>query len=225
MGRRRRARRGREIARSRRSPSPGGSSPRKRRCSKVRDRSDKLEPARGHPEIFEAIRKANARKFRGFEAWEKAIESVRNAVELPFDEGIVKEREMFMALLQTTQSKAQRHVFFAERQAAKVAGIRADEPTRADRERRRDRRRHHGRRHRHEFPQRRHPRHDRRDLEGGARSRRLGHAPQLRGDRQEGPPDDGGGRGADGQARADARLRRPRQGRPRHRSGLREHGH
>jgi 3-hydroxyacyl-CoA dehydrogenase len=97
---------------------------------KVRDRFDKLEPARGHPEIFEAIRKANARKFRGFEAWEKAIESARNAVELKFDEGIVKEREMFMALLQTTQSKAQRHVFFAERQAAKVADIPADEPTR-----------------------------------------------------------------------------------------------
>jgi 3-hydroxyacyl-CoA dehydrogenase len=97
---------------------------------KVRDRFDKLEPARGHPEIFEAIRKANARKFRGFEAWEKAIQSVKNAVELKFDEGIVKEREMFMALLQTTQSKAQRHVFFAERQAAKVADIPADEPTR-----------------------------------------------------------------------------------------------
>ncbi len=97
---------------------------------KVRDRSDKLEPARGHPEIFEAIRKANARKFRGFEAWEKAIESVRNAVELKFDEGIVKEREMFMALLQTTQSKAQRHVFFAERQTAKAADIPADEPIR-----------------------------------------------------------------------------------------------
>ena len=37
---------------------------------KVRDRSDKIEPARGHPEIFEAVRKANARKYRGFEAWE-----------------------------------------------------------------------------------------------------------------------------------------------------------
>src|SRR5271165_323815 len=85
---------------------------------KVRDRSEKLAPARGHPEIFEDIRKANARKFRGFEAWEKAIESVRSAVDLPFDQGVVKEREMFMALLQTTQSKAQRHVFFAERQAA-----------------------------------------------------------------------------------------------------------
>ena len=97
---------------------------------KARDRSEKLEPARDKPEIFEAIRKANARKFRGFEAWEKAIESVRNAVDLPFDDGVAKERAMFMALLQTTQSKAQRYVFFAERQAAKVADIEADTPTR-----------------------------------------------------------------------------------------------
>src|SRR5208337_1503736 len=97
---------------------------------KVRDRSEKLEPARGHPEIFEAIRRANARKFRGFEAWEKAIESVKNAVDLPFDEGVAKERDMFMALLATTQSKAQRHVFFAERQAAKIADVGPDEPTR-----------------------------------------------------------------------------------------------
>ncbi len=96
---------------------------------KVRDRSDKLEPARGHPDIFEAIRKANARKFRGFEAWEKAIELVRNAVNLPFDEGVAKEREMFVALLATTQSKAQRHVFFAERQTAKIADIGPDVPT------------------------------------------------------------------------------------------------
>jgi len=96
---------------------------------KVRDRSDRLAPARGHPEIFEAIRKANARKFRGFEAWEKAIESVRNAVDLPFDEGIAKERQMFMALLQTTQSRAQRHVFFAERQAAKIADVGPDVAT------------------------------------------------------------------------------------------------
>jgi len=97
---------------------------------KVRDRSEKLAPARGKPEIFEAIRRAHARKFRGFEAWEKAIDSVKNAVDLPFDEGIAKERAMFMGLLQTTQSKAQRYVFFAERQAAKVAGIEAGEPTR-----------------------------------------------------------------------------------------------
>src|SRR5208282_652297 len=85
---------------------------------KVRDRSEKLEPARGHPEIFEAIRRA------------KAIESVKNAVDLQFDEGMAKERQMFMALLATTQSKAQRYVFFAERQAAKIADVGPDTPTR-----------------------------------------------------------------------------------------------
>jgi 3-hydroxyacyl-CoA dehydrogenase len=96
---------------------------------KVRDRFDKVEPARGHPEIFEAVRKANARRFRGFVAWEKAIESVKNAVDLPFDEGMAKEHALFAALVVTTQSKAQRYVFFAERQAAKVADIPADTPT------------------------------------------------------------------------------------------------
>ncbi len=97
---------------------------------KVRDRSDKLEPARGKPEIFEAVAKANARKFRGFEAWKGAIESVKNAVDLPFDEGMAKERAIFGELVASTQSKAQRYVFFAERQAAKVADIPADTPTR-----------------------------------------------------------------------------------------------
>jgi 3-hydroxyacyl-CoA dehydrogenase len=97
---------------------------------KVRDRSDKIEPARGKPEIFETVRKANARKFRGFEAWEKAIESVKNAVDLPFDDGMARERAIFGELVRSTQSKAQRYVFFAERQAAKVADIPADTPTR-----------------------------------------------------------------------------------------------
>jgi 3-hydroxyacyl-CoA dehydrogenase len=97
---------------------------------KVRDLSAKIDAARGRPEIFEAVRKANARKFRGFEAWEKAIESVKNAVDLPFEEGIARERDMFLALLATPQSKAQRYVFFAERRAAKIPDIAAGEPTR-----------------------------------------------------------------------------------------------
>jgi 3-hydroxyacyl-CoA dehydrogenase len=96
---------------------------------KVRDRDEKLAEARGKPEIFDAIRKANAKRFRGFEAWEKAILSVKNAVDLPFDEGMRREREMFMALLGSTQSRAQRHVFFAERAAAKIADIGPDVAT------------------------------------------------------------------------------------------------
>ena len=96
---------------------------------RVRDLDDKIAPARGKPEIFEAIRKANARKFRGFEAWEKAIEAVRDAVELPFDEGMARERAAFLGLLTTTQSKAQRYVFFAERQVWKIADVPDDTPT------------------------------------------------------------------------------------------------
>ncbi len=96
---------------------------------KVRDTDEKIAAARGKPEIFEAIRKANARKFRGFEAWEKAIEAVRNAVGLPFDEGALRERAMFLDLLKTTQSQAQRHVFFAERQVWKIADVPDDTPT------------------------------------------------------------------------------------------------
>ncbi len=97
---------------------------------KVRDLSAKIDSARGHPEIFEAVRKANARKFRGFEAWEKAIAAVKNAVDLPFDDGVAREREMFLALLASPQSKAQRYVFFAERQTSKIPDIPASEPTR-----------------------------------------------------------------------------------------------
>ncbi|MFZ2106990.1 MAG: 3-hydroxyacyl-CoA dehydrogenase NAD-binding domain-containing protein [Roseiarcus sp.] len=96
---------------------------------RVRDLDDKIAPARGKPEIFEAIRKANARKFRGFEAWEKAIDAVRDAVEEPFDEGMARERASFLQLLSTTQSKAQRYVFFAERQVWKIADVPDDTPT------------------------------------------------------------------------------------------------
>ena len=96
---------------------------------KVRDLDDKIAPARGKPEIFEAIRKAHARKFRGFEAWERAIASVRDAVELPFAQGLTNERKSFMELLGSTQSKAQRHVFFAERQVWKIADVPDDTPT------------------------------------------------------------------------------------------------
>jgi 3-hydroxyacyl-CoA dehydrogenase len=95
---------------------------------RVRDLEDKILPARGAPEIFERARKANARKFRGFEAWEKAIDAVHDAVELPFDEGMKRERESFLHLLTTNQSKAQRYVFFAERQVWKIADVPDDTP-------------------------------------------------------------------------------------------------
>ena len=101
----------------------------KRPLKKVRDLNDKVEAARGKPEIFEKIRKDNARKFRGFLAPEYNIQCIEAAVNLPFDEGIKVEQKLFRELMTGTQSAAQRHVFFAERQVWKIPDVPADTPT------------------------------------------------------------------------------------------------
>ena len=48
---------------------------------------------------------------------------------LPFDEGMAVERELFMELLNGPQSAAQRYVFFAERQVWKIPDVPDDTPT------------------------------------------------------------------------------------------------
>jgi 3-hydroxyacyl-CoA dehydrogenase len=101
----------------------------KRPLKKIRDLNEKMEAARGKPEIFEKIRKENARKFRGFLAPEYNIQCIEAAVNLPFDEGIKVEQKLFRELVTGTQSAAQRHVFFAERQVWKIPDVPADTPT------------------------------------------------------------------------------------------------
>ena len=95
---------------------------------KVRDNNSKVEAARGKPEIFEAFRKANARKFRGFLAPEYNIRCIEAAVNLPFDEGLAVERKLFGELVTGSQSAAQRYSFFAERQAQKIPDVPDDTP-------------------------------------------------------------------------------------------------
>ena len=96
---------------------------------KVRDLSERLDEARGRPDLFDAFRTANAKRFRGFLAPEYNIRCIEAALSLPFEEGLDYERSLFNALMADSQSAAQRHVFFAERQAAKVDDIPADTPT------------------------------------------------------------------------------------------------
>jgi 3-hydroxyacyl-CoA dehydrogenase len=89
----------------------------------VRDRDDKLAAARVDMAGFEAAVKEATKKTRGLEAPLACAQSVRNAIQLPFDEALRQERELFVHLMQGVQSRAQRHLFFAEREAAKVPGI------------------------------------------------------------------------------------------------------
>ncbi|MDI1363682.1 MAG: 3-hydroxyacyl-CoA dehydrogenase NAD-binding domain-containing protein [bacterium] len=100
----------------------------KRPLAKVRDLNAKVEAARGKPEIFADFRKANAKKFRGFMAPENNIKCIEAAVNLPFEEGLKAERKLFMELMTGSQSAAQRYVFFAERQAAKIPDVPDDTP-------------------------------------------------------------------------------------------------
>jgi len=100
----------------------------RRPLRKVRDQNGKVEAARGRPEIFAQFRKANARKFRGFEAPEKIIQCIEAAVNLPFEEGMKVERDRFMELVTGSQSAAQRYYFFASRQAWNIPGLPKDTP-------------------------------------------------------------------------------------------------
>jgi 3-hydroxyacyl-CoA dehydrogenase len=93
---------------------------------KSSERDEKLKEARANPAIFDEFRKANARKFRGFEAPEANIKAVEAAVAKPYVEGVIDERNLFMGLMAGTQSRAQQYFFFAERKAAKIENIPED---------------------------------------------------------------------------------------------------
>ena len=93
---------------------------------RTRDRDDRLAQALEQPELFDDYRAKIARRARGFEAPVACIECVEVAVTKPFAEGIAFERETFLRCRSSEQSKAQRHAFFAERQARKVRGVGPD---------------------------------------------------------------------------------------------------
>jgi 3-hydroxyacyl-CoA dehydrogenase len=88
---------------------------------KASERQDKID---GTDEaVFDEFRKANARKFRGFDAPESNIRAIEAAVAKPYAEGVLEERRLFMELMSGTQARAQQYFFFAERKAAKIDDI------------------------------------------------------------------------------------------------------
>ncbi|TPN32754.1 3-hydroxyacyl-CoA dehydrogenase [Mesorhizobium sp. B2-3-3] len=86
----------------------------------VRDRDDLLRET--DLATFDTEAANLAGKARGLEAPIACAEAVRNAVTLSFDEALAAERALFVKLVASDQSRAQRHLFFAEREAAKLPG-------------------------------------------------------------------------------------------------------
>ncbi|MEQ7873289.1 3-hydroxyacyl-CoA dehydrogenase NAD-binding domain-containing protein [Sphingomonas sp. ASV193] len=89
--------------------------------------SEKQDKVSGvDPSVFADFRKANARKFRGFDAPEANIQCIEAATAKPYAEGVQVERAKFMELMSGLQARAQQYFFFAERKAAKIDGIPED---------------------------------------------------------------------------------------------------
>ncbi len=95
----------------------------KRPLKRLRDQDEKLASARANPQVLsEAITPA-VRRARGTKAPMACLEAVKNALSMPFDQALKRERELFVELLMGEESRAQRHLFFAEREAAKVPDL------------------------------------------------------------------------------------------------------
>jgi 3-hydroxyacyl-CoA dehydrogenase len=90
-----------------------------------------IDPASVEPGFFDAARKKLAARARGAIAPDKIVSCIEAAVKLPMDEGLARERELFTELVTSPESAAMRHIFFAERQAAKIKDLPADTPLRA----------------------------------------------------------------------------------------------
>ena len=94
--------------------------------AKTSEREDRLEEARQQPTLFDDYRKSIARQARGYEAPYVCIDCIEASVTRTFEEGLAFERDAFQKLRASDQSKALRHVFFAERQASRVRGVGPD---------------------------------------------------------------------------------------------------
>ncbi|MGQ0701196.1 MAG: 3-hydroxyacyl-CoA dehydrogenase NAD-binding domain-containing protein [Panacagrimonas sp.] len=91
---------------------------------RVRDREDRIRGV--DPTLFAELRQKNAKKWKGLLAEWKIVDCVQAACEKSFEEGAQFERDSFLELRSSPQSKALRYAFFAEREAAKIPGLPAD---------------------------------------------------------------------------------------------------
>ncbi|MDK8462566.1 3-hydroxyacyl-CoA dehydrogenase NAD-binding domain-containing protein [Marinobacter sp. SS13-12] len=94
---------------------------------KVRD----LKAKHPNPEgFFMFTRNTVGAMTKNYPAPLKCVDAVKAAVTMPFDKGMQVEREAFVNLMQTPESRALRHAFFSERLTSKVADVPSDTPVR-----------------------------------------------------------------------------------------------
>lgn len=95
--------------------------------------SDKIEAVRGNAALFDGIRSAVKKKAKGQLSPVLCAEAVLAAIDLPFADGVKRERELFMELMNSPQREALIHVFFADREVGKVPELKSASPRPMDR--------------------------------------------------------------------------------------------
>ncbi len=93
---------------------------------KTSERNEKVGTPKENAALFAAARDAARKKQRGLMAPLAAIDAVEAATKLPFAEGCALERKLFVQCLESDQSKALIHVFFSEREVAKIPDVPKD---------------------------------------------------------------------------------------------------
>jgi 3-hydroxyacyl-CoA dehydrogenase len=83
-----------------------------------------------HEAFFQFARNTVGAMAKNFPAPLKCVDCVAAAASMKFEDGLKVERENFLALMQTTESKALRHFFFGERAASKIPDVPEDTPKR-----------------------------------------------------------------------------------------------
>ena len=102
-----------------------GSAPRR-----VRELTDKIADRDAGLAACQATRAALAKTARGARAPFAAVDAIEAAITLDFEAGSTRERELFADCVLSTESSALRHLFFAEREVAKVPDVPKDTPAR-----------------------------------------------------------------------------------------------
>ena len=86
-----------------------------------------------HPQgdaYFQFARNMVAGMSKNFPAPLKCVDAVEAATKQKFDQSMVTERDIFISLMMTPESKALRHLFMAERATSKIPDVPADTPQR-----------------------------------------------------------------------------------------------
>jgi 3-hydroxyacyl-CoA dehydrogenase len=95
---------------------------------KTRERNGKLGAPEQNAPIFAAAREAARKKQRGMMAPLAAINAVEAATKLSFEEGCQREQKLFLECLFSDQSRALIHVFFGEREVARIPDVPKETP-------------------------------------------------------------------------------------------------